>query len=162
MIIPQFIFLTKGIGVHEDHLMSFELALRDAGIEGCNLVPVSSIFPPHCTVITKEEGLKKLKPGAITFCVWGRIDTNNPGTTISACTAAAIPNDPTIHGYLAEHTSTSLDQQTTQVYTEKLATTMFRSRYGHDEYNHQSIALERKHEEKGQWSTIIATAVLLE
>jgi arginine decarboxylase len=27
------LFLTKGVGVHKDKLASFELALRDAGIE---------------------------------------------------------------------------------------------------------------------------------
>ncbi|MDZ7626715.1 MAG: pyruvoyl-dependent arginine decarboxylase [Ignavibacteriaceae bacterium] len=38
----------KGVGRHKDYLSSFELALRSAGIEICNLVSVSSIFPPSC------------------------------------------------------------------------------------------------------------------
>jgi arginine decarboxylase len=32
-MIPTKIFFTKGIGIHKDKLISFELALRDAGIE---------------------------------------------------------------------------------------------------------------------------------
>ena len=32
-MVPSKIFMTKGIGVHKDRLSSFELALRDAGIE---------------------------------------------------------------------------------------------------------------------------------
>ena len=46
-LIPKQIFFTKGKGVHKDKLASFELALRKAGIEKCNLVYVSSIFPPN-------------------------------------------------------------------------------------------------------------------
>ncbi|MCP4746674.1 MAG: hypothetical protein GY874_11135 [Desulfobacteraceae bacterium] len=45
-------FFTKGAGYHRDKLQSFELALRNAGIEKCNLVTVSSIFPPDCKIIT--------------------------------------------------------------------------------------------------------------
>ena len=58
-MVPKKVFLTKGVGVHKDKLASFELALRSAGIEGCNLVYVSSIFPPECKIISKDEGLSK-------------------------------------------------------------------------------------------------------
>ena len=70
------IFLTKGVGVHKDKLASFELALRDAGVEKCNLVTVSSILPPNCKIIPKDEGIKILKAGQITFCVLARNETN--------------------------------------------------------------------------------------
>ena len=59
-LIPKKIFFTKGTGIHKDKLASFELALRDAGIEKCNLVNVSSIFPPDCKIISKKEGLEEL------------------------------------------------------------------------------------------------------
>jgi len=45
MFVPKEMFFTKGVGSHKDELQSFERALRDAGIEKCNLVMVSSIFP---------------------------------------------------------------------------------------------------------------------
>ena len=64
--VPKKIFLTKGVGTHKEELHSFELALRDAGIEKCNLVQVSSIFPPGCKLISKTQGLKELQTGAIT------------------------------------------------------------------------------------------------
>jgi arginine decarboxylase len=59
-LVPQKLFFTKGIGRHKAKLQSFELALRDAGIEKCNLVYVSSIFPPNCKLITFDDGIKKL------------------------------------------------------------------------------------------------------
>ena len=80
MYVPKEIFFTKGVGVHKDHLASFELALRKAGIEKCNLVYVSSIFPPKCKQITRSCGLRKLAPGAITFCVMARNETKERKT----------------------------------------------------------------------------------
>ena len=56
-MVPKRIFLTKGVGKHKERLTSFELALRDAGIAAQNLVRVSSIFPPHCKLIPRKEGL---------------------------------------------------------------------------------------------------------
>ena len=56
--IPEKIFLTKGVGTHKERLASFELALRDAGIASYNLVYVSSIVPPNCNVLPRNEGLR--------------------------------------------------------------------------------------------------------
>jgi arginine decarboxylase len=77
-------FLTKGVGVHRHALAAFEFALRDADIEQQNLVYVSSILPPHCAVITREEGVDLLKPGDITFCVLARSETNEFGRRVYA------------------------------------------------------------------------------
>src|SRR4030042_639769 len=77
-LVPNKIFFTKGVGTHRDELHSFERALRDAGIEKCNLVQVSSIFPPRCKITSKAQGLKELIPGAITYCVMSRCCTNEP------------------------------------------------------------------------------------
>jgi hypothetical protein len=40
--VPTSFFLTSGVGVHQERLTAFELALRDADIEQQNLVSVSS------------------------------------------------------------------------------------------------------------------------
>ena len=65
MFIPSQVFFTKGVGRHKDYLQSFELALRDAGVEKCNLVSVSSILPPGCRRISVADGLKKIAAGEI-------------------------------------------------------------------------------------------------
>ena len=83
-MIPKKVFFTKGVGVHKDKLASFELALRKAGIEKCNLVYVSSILPPKCKLLPVADGLKELKAGGITFCVMARNETNEPNRLISA------------------------------------------------------------------------------
>ena len=101
--VPSKIFFTKGVGRHKEYLSSFELALREAKIEKCNLVTVSSIFPPHCERISVEEGLKLLSPGQITFAVMARNSTNEYNRLIAASVGVAIPADETQYGYLSEH-----------------------------------------------------------
>ena len=95
MFKPTKIFFTKGVGRHKDYLQSFELALRMAGIEKCNLVSVSSIFPAGCKRLSKEEGLKYLEPGQITFCVMARNSTNEANRLIASSIGVALPKEDT-------------------------------------------------------------------
>jgi len=92
---------TKGVGIHDAELRSFELALRDAGIEKCNLVRVSSILPPDCKVISKNEGMKDIVPGMLTFCVMARCSSNEPHRLIAASIGCAVPADPTAYGVMS-------------------------------------------------------------
>ena len=55
--VPKEMFFTKGVGKHREKLTSFELALRSAGIAACNLVRVSSIFPPKCRILSRSRGM---------------------------------------------------------------------------------------------------------
>ena len=130
--IPRKIFFTKGVGTHKEQLHSFELALRDAGIEKCNLVQVSSIMPPGCRVISRVEGLKKLQPGAITFCVMSRCCSDEPRRLISASVGCAIPVDKKAHGYISEHHAFGYTERQTGDYAEDLAAAMLASTLGID------------------------------
>ena len=55
--VPRELFFTRGVGTHREKLTSFELALRSAGIAACNVVRISSIFPPGCRILPREEGV---------------------------------------------------------------------------------------------------------
>jgi arginine decarboxylase len=123
-------FLTKGVGVHKDRLASFEAALRDAGIEKCNLVYVSSILPPNCKIIPADEGIKLLKPGQITYCVMARNETNEPNRLISAAIGVAIPKDTSNYGYLSEHHAFGEKGEVSGEYAEDLAATMLATTLG--------------------------------
>src|SRR5512145_254514 len=92
-LVPTKIFFTKGVGSHRDELRSFELALKDAGIERLNLVHVSSIYPPNCKTISKEEGTKLIAPGSIAFCVMARQSSNEMRRLIAASIGCALPAD---------------------------------------------------------------------
>ena len=71
-LVAKKLFLTKGVGIADDKLTSFEFALRNAGISGTNIVLISSIFPPHAKLIPRKEGLKLIKPGQILFTIYSR------------------------------------------------------------------------------------------
>jgi arginine decarboxylase len=179
-MIASKVFLTKGCGVHKDKLASFELALRDAGIEKCNLVCVSSIFPPKAEIISKEKGITELHSGQITFCVLARIETNEPNRLISASIGLAIPSDNNNYGYLSEHHTFGEKAEVSGEYAEDLAATMLATTLG-VEFDADSAWVEREQVYKqsgnifkttnitqsaignkdGNWTTVISAAVLL-
>src|SRR3982751_4047293 len=110
---PKECFFTKGVGRHKEKLMSFELALRDAGIEKQNLVRVSSIYPTSCRIIPKNDGTPKLKPGQITFVVLAEAATDEPNRLICAGIGLAIPKNH-VHGYIAEHHGYGMSEKKTE------------------------------------------------
>jgi arginine decarboxylase len=173
-------FFTKGVGRHKDYLQSFGLALRDAGIEKCNLVTVSSIYPPNCKRIPKEEGLKLLQPGAITFCVMARNATNEPNRLIAASVGVAQPADTSLYGYLSEHHPFGESDERAGDYAEDLAATMLATTLGlefdpdtaWDEREKMfkmsgkiirtfNVTQSAEGDKRGIWTTVVATAVLL-
>jgi len=174
-------FLVKGVGIHKDKLASFELALRSAGIEKCNLVHVSSIFPPGCKNVPRDEGLALLKPGQITFCVMARSETSEPNRLVSAAIGLALPKDSESYGYLSEHHGFGETAEKSGEYAEDLAATMLATTLGiefdsgtaWDEreqvYKASGKILKTTHicqsaegSKIGHWTTVISAAILLE
>jgi arginine decarboxylase len=129
-MVPKKVFFTKGVGIHRDELRSFELALRDAGIEKQNLVYVSSIFPPGCKTIPKSQGLTKLQPGSITFTVMSRCCSNEPRRLIAASVGCAVPTDKKCYGYLSEYHAYGVTDKQAGDYAEDLAAAMLASTLG--------------------------------
>lgn len=123
-ITPRELFLTKGVGRHKEEASSFEEALRHARIARLNLVHVSSIFPPHCALIPREKGLRKLRDGQITYCVLNRNSTNEYRRLVAASIGLAIPSDRSQHGYLSEHASFGQPEEQAGDYAEDLAASM--------------------------------------
>ncbi len=130
MFVPKRVFFTKGVGIHKEELHSFELALRDAGIEKLNLVQVSSIFPPGCKVISRSQGMKRLSPGQVTFCVMSRLSSNEPRRLMAASIGCALPVDKKLYGYLSEHHAYGQTDTVAGDYAEDLAAAMLASTLG--------------------------------
>ena len=180
MYVPSKIFFTKGVGKHKDYLSSFESSLRNAGIEKCNLVNVSSIYPPKCKRISKEEGLKLIEAGQITFAVIARNSTNEPNRLIAASIGAAIPSIKSNYGYLSEYHPFGVKEKLAGDYAEDLAAQMLATTLG-VEFNTEADWNEREEvfkmsdkivrtfnitqtaegDRNGLWTTVIAAAILL-
>ena len=179
-MIPKFVFLTKGVGTHKERLASFELALRSAGIHRCNIVNVSSIIPPGCKLITKEEGLKMLQPGEITFAVLSKNSVKESHRLLAASIGVAIPSNKDSYGYLSEHHSFGQSAEAAGDYAEDLAATMlattmgipFDSEQAWDEKKQifktsgmiiktSNITKSAKGDKKGCLTTVLAAAVFI-
>lgn len=179
-MIPSKVFFVKGVGIHKDRLGAFESALRNAGIEMFNLVMVSSIFPPHCKIVSRTDGLKHLNPGEIVFCVMSKNDTNEPGRLISAAIGLAVPNRRDRYGYISEHHAFGQKMEVAGEYAEDLAATMLATTIG-IEFDSDKAWDERKQIYKasghiiktrnicqsaegnkdGLWTTVLAAAVFV-
>ena len=179
-LVAKKLFLTKGKGVHEDRLTSFEYALRDAGIAGTNLVLISSIFPPHAKLISRKEGLKQIKPGQILFTIYSRNQTNEPHRMCAASVGIAQPKDKSRYGYLSEYESFGQNEIQSGDYAEDIAAQMLASSLGipfdvdkawnekrqqwsisGQIYNTRHITQASKGDKNGKWTTVFAAAVLL-
>jgi arginine decarboxylase len=179
--VPQKIFLTKGVGVHKERLASFELALRDAGIEKLNIVSVSSIFPPGCKIITKQEGVNLIKAGQIAYCVIARDSTNEHNRLVVASIGLAVPADSeNMYGYLSEHHGFGETADKAGDYAEDLAASMLATTLG-IEFN-VDAAWDQKEEvfklsgkivrtrnitqsaegKAGFWTTVVAAGVFVD
>ena len=112
-LVAKKLFLTRGKGVHQDKLTSFEYALRDAGIQGTNLVLISSIFPPGAKLISKAEGLKLVRPGSVQFVIYAKQQSNEPHRLMAASVGVARPTDKNKYGYLSAVSYTHLTLPTT-------------------------------------------------
>ncbi|MFH0926263.1 MAG: arginine decarboxylase, pyruvoyl-dependent [bacterium] len=130
IFVPNRVFFTKGVGSHKDKLRSFELALRDAGIEKCNLVRVSSIFPPNSKIISKNQGIKHIIPGMITYCVLSQCCSNEPRRLLAASVGCALPADKNAYGYISEHHDFGKTAKVVGDYAEDLAAAMLASTLG--------------------------------
>lgn len=180
MFVPKRMFLTKGAGKHREKLTSFELALRSAGIAACNLVRVSSIFPPRCKTISRAEGVKELRPGQVTFAVISENSTREPHRLIAASIGVALPADRNTFGYLSEHHSFGQTEELAGEYAEELAAEMLATTLG-VEFDSDRSWDEKKEiyrisnkivrttnitqsaigDKRGLWTTVLAAAILL-
>jgi arginine decarboxylase len=178
---PTKMFFSKGVGRHKDYLQSFELALRQAGIEKCNLVTVSSIYPAGCKRLSKEQGAAFLEPGQITFCVMARNFTNEPNRLIASSIGVALPSDDSHYGYISEHHPFGEPEKISGEYAEDLAATMLATPLG-GEFDSETAWNERENvykqsgkifktfnvtqsaegDKNGLWTTVIACAIFLE
>jgi len=180
ILVPKKMFFTKGVGTHKAELRSFELALRDAGIEKCNLVHVSSILPPECKMISRAEGIKELYPGMITYAVMSRCSASEPHRLIAASIGCAVPADPNAYGYLSEHHAFGQNEKVAGDFAEDLAVEMLASTLGLEfdedkswDENKETYRLSDKIVRtsnitqstvigpEGYYSTVIAAAVFL-
>ncbi len=179
-VMPTGMFFTKGVGKHRHNLQSFEEALRKAGIAQLNLVRVSSIFPPGCQILTRSQGLKRLRPGQIVHCVLAEARTAEPNRLLCAGIGLALPSDKDQYGYISEHHGFGMTQRKCADYVEDMAATMLGTTLGIDIdidkawderrelYKSSNLIIRTRAnvqtaegDKNGLWTTVVAAAVFV-
>jgi len=178
MFVPKRMFFTKGVGKAKEKLTSFEAALRHAKIAPYNLVKVSSIFPPNCKIVSRQEGIKDLQPGEILYCVMAQNHTNEPNRLVSAAIGLALPADKSVYGYLSEHHTFGETDEKSGEFAEDLAATMLASSLGipfdpDENYNARKdifmmskkvvktrdVTQSARGDKNGLWTSVLSAAV---
>jgi arginine decarboxylase len=179
-LVPREMFFTKGVGKHRHNLQSFEAALRQARIAPFNLVRVSSIFPPGCKIVTRAQGLAKLKPGGIVHCVIADTRTSEPNRLVAAGIGLALPADESSYGYISEHHDFGLTHKKCADYVEDMAASMLATTCGieldpasaYDERREiykskglivrtRAICQTAEGDKDGLWTTVVSAAVFV-
>ena len=177
--VPKKVFLTKGVGIHAERLNSFEEALRDTRISPMNLVKVSSIVPPYCELVGREEGLKLLSPGQITFCVMSKCESDEEGRLLAAAVALLLPENGDDYGYISEYHGYGKKQDEVEDWVCDQAAELYASAKGFkinwrrawSQEDFKYTLEERKYSPKyvasvaggvkGKWVTTVAAAVFI-
>jgi arginine decarboxylase len=131
-------------------------------------------------MILREQGLKTLQPGEITYVVIARNSTNEPHRLLVSSIGVAIPSGKNQYGYLSEHHSFGQTDEIVGDYAEDLAATMLATTMG-IQFNPETAWDERKQlfkttgliiktanitqsatgDKNGLWTTTVATAVFV-
>ncbi len=157
---PSKFFLTKGIGTGDYRLLAFEMALRDAGISPYNLVTVSSIIPPNCELISKEEGIKMIEHGSIVFLVLSRVDSSKKNERITASLGLAIPENRNHYGYISEYDDKGVEPEAAAKLVENMASTMLKS-ISDKEINFTLKSVVQSGIVKEKWMSVVSAAVFV-
>jgi arginine decarboxylase len=179
-LVPKKVFFTKGVGYHRSKLAAFEEALRDAGIEKYNIVSVSSILPPYCIEVLKDDGLKQLRPGQVVYSVLARATSNELNRLICASIGVAKPANKGNYGYLSEHHTFGVKPEKAGETAEDLAAEMLATTLGIDfdpdaNYDEKKEVflmdgkiVETKNytasatvKEENEWASVLAAAVFV-
>jgi arginine decarboxylase len=169
------------VGRHRHNLQSFEEALRDARIAHLNLVRVSSIYPPACKIISRAEGLKRMRPGQIVHCVMAEIRSCEPNRLLCSGIGLALPADKNQYGYISEHHGFGLTERKCGDLVEDMAASMLATTLGIDldpdsawdqrreQYKSSSLIVKTRAtvqtaegDKNGLWTTVVTAAVFVD
>lgn len=165
LFVPKYAFLTCGAGEGADQLGAFDAALREAGVSSQNLVAVSSVFPPACELVSRDEGLKMIEMGQISFCVMAKQESNDRGEEIAAAVGMAVPSDKQYYGYLSEIHGKGYTEAVAAEKVEESAVNMLAAKLGIDttkiDFEIQDSIAKSRIVSDSKWTSVVALCVFV-
>jgi arginine decarboxylase len=137
--IPYEYFATSGKGESEAgseglkyETGSYDAALADAGIQNCNVIEYTSVIPTGAKLITKEEGVKRIRWGEVMECIKAQANGDR-GKFISAAvmtTDVYDPNNKYLGGFALEYSGSGTKQDAMDSLSTSLKGLIARRGYG--------------------------------
>src|SRR5215212_9415716 len=116
LFVPRRVFFTSGTGRHEQERVATQHAMQAAGIPRVNLVKVSSVIAPGSQLISRQEGIRLLRSGAIAFAIIAQGMTKEPHQRVTPALAWCKPDNENETGFIAE-----VEEQNANGLSEKAA-----------------------------------------
>ena len=116
LFVPRRVFFTSGVGRHEQERVATQHAMQAAGVPRVNLVKISSVIAPRCQIISRQEGIRLLRSGAIAFAVIAQGMTKEPHQRVTPAIAWCKPDNEDETGFIAE-----VEEQNANGLSEKAA-----------------------------------------
>jgi arginine decarboxylase len=137
--IPYEYFATSGKGESEAgseglkyETGSYDAALSDAGIENCNVIEYTSVIPTGAKLISKEEGLKRIRWGEVMECIKAQAN-GDKGKFISAAVMTTDVYDPKnryLGGFALEYSGSGTKEEAVKSLSISLKGLIERRGYG--------------------------------
>ena len=102
--------ISRGVGVSEKGLPSFDKALLEAGVGNYNLVRLSSILPAKCEWIDVNEITKHIQEGSLLPTAYSTITSNKEGDSIVSTIGVGIPVDKEKVGVIMEYSTKNVSE----------------------------------------------------
>jgi arginine decarboxylase len=137
--IPYEYFATSGKGESEAgseglkyETGSYDAALSNAGIENCNVIEYTSVIPTSAKLITKEEGIKRIRWGEVMECIKAQAN-GDKGKFISAAVMTTDVYDAKnkyLGGFALEYSGSGTKQEAMDSLSTSLKGLIARRGYG--------------------------------
>jgi arginine decarboxylase len=137
--IPYEYFVTSGKGESNSgssnlqyETGSYDAALTDAGIQNANIIEYSSVIPKESRQISKKEGLKRIKWGAVLECIQSKANGEMGSTISSAITVTTVYNPQGVYlgGFACEYSGSQTKKEVETFFEKAVADMIERRGYG--------------------------------
>ncbi len=102
--------ISRGVGISEKALPSFDRALLDAGVGNYNLVRLSSILPAYPKWIPIDEITDHIREGSLLPTAYSTISSRQVGQRIVSTIGVGLPADETKVGVIMEYSTTDVTE----------------------------------------------------
>jgi arginine decarboxylase len=132
--VPTRLYLAAGSGTAKENKNARDHAGDAMGVSDLNIVTVTSILPAGIRLIDRDEFRASVVGGQVLFAIDALCESNVPFQTVNATLTIALPQDPSVVGYVSElFEFPGITNDGARCRVEKMALQLFANHYWGDE-----------------------------